>query len=247
MLIIIIVLTGLCIASFIETAAYRVSRDISLIYPPSFCDSCKKKLKIYDIIPVASYLILRGKCRYCKAKIPFKYLLIELLIPALYIYLYLSYKNIYSFLLLSYLITILVYMSMLDIESGFISFIDIGMLYIGSIALLVLSYFSLAPKRVSFYLYGAAAGSVLILLSFLIILLIKKKIPMGTGDLLVIPAVTLFFGFRGAIILLIFSSISGVFIGIALIMFGVVKRNYKFPMIPYITLGVIMEILLFQH
>ena len=70
---------------------------------------------------------------------------------------------------------------------------------------------------------------------------------MGTGDLLVIPAVTLFFGFRGAITVLITASVSGLFIGIALILFGVVKRNYKFPMIPYITLGVIMEILLFQR
>ena len=247
MLIIIIVLVGLCIASFIETAAYRVGRGISLIYPPSFCDNCKKRLKFYDLIPVISYIILGGKCRYCKEKIPSRYLLIEILIPVLYIILYLTTKNIYTFFLQSYLVTILIYMSMLDIDTGFISYIDIGLLYLDSFALIVLSYIGLIPKKVSFYLYGAGAGGGLILLSFLIILLIKKKIPMGTGDLLVIPAVTIFFGFRGAIIVLIISSISGVFIGVALIMFGVVKRNYKFPMIPYITLGVIIEILLFQH
>ncbi|RKX94759.1 MAG: hypothetical protein DRP84_06225 [Spirochaetes bacterium] len=247
MIILIIVLVGLCIASFIETTAYRVSRGISLIHPPSFCDSCQKRLKIYDLIPVVSYAILGGKCRYCKAKIPFRYLLIELLIPSLYVFIYLNYKNIYSFFLLSYLLTILTYMSMLDIDSGYISFIDIGLLYLGSIGLIVLSYIGLIPKGVSFYLYGALTGLALILLSFLIILLIKKKIPMGTGDLLVIPAVTIFFGFRGALTVLITASVSGLFIGIALILFGVVKRNYKFPMIPYITLGVIMEILLFQH
>jgi len=247
MLIIIIILIGLCIASFIETAVYRINRDISLIYPPSFCDNCKKKLKIYDLIPILSYIILGGKCRYCKAKIPLKYLLIEISIPSLYVILYILNNNFYKFLLLSYLITILIYLSMLDIESGYISFIDIGLVYIGSIALLVLSYTGLITKGMLFYLYGAIIGLALILLSFLIVVIIRKKIPMGAGDLLVIPAVTLFFGFKGAITLLIVSSVSGVFIGIILIMFNVVKRDYKFPMIPYITLGVIIEILVFQH
>ena len=247
MLIIIIVLSGLCIASFIETLAYRVNRDISILYPPSFCDHCKKRLKFYDLIPVVSYLLLGGKCRYCNEKIPIRYLIIELFIPSLYVILYFRYNNIYRFILYSYLITVLIYMSLLDIESGFISFFDIGSLYIGSVALLVISYYGLIPKRISFYLYGAAAGSALIALSFLIILLIKKKIPMGAGDLLVIPAVSIFFGLNGAIMVLIIASVSGIFIGISLIMFSVVKRNFKFPMIPYITLAVIMEILIIQH
>jgi len=247
MLIIIIALSGLCIASFIETLAYRVNRDISIVSPPSFCDHCKKRLRFYDLIPVMSYLILGGRCRYCKEKIPVRYLLIEILIPSLYTALYFEYSNTYQFILYSYLVTILIYMSLLDIESGFISFIDIGSLYIGSIALLIFSIYSLMPKRITFYLYGAAAGSALITLSFLIILLIKRKIPMGTGDLLIIPAASLFFGISGAIRVLIMTSLSGIFIGISLTMFGVVKRNYKFPMIPYLTLGVILELLLFKH
>lgn len=70
---------GASIFSFVNVLIYRVPRKISFVGGRSFCPSCKSKLKPYDMIPVFSYVFLGGKCRNCKAKIPFRYLLVELL------------------------------------------------------------------------------------------------------------------------------------------------------------------------
>lgn len=70
---------GASIFSFVNVLIYRVPRNISFVGGRSFCPSCSARLKPYDMVPVLSYLILRGKCRNCGAKIPFRYLLVELL------------------------------------------------------------------------------------------------------------------------------------------------------------------------
>jgi leader peptidase (prepilin peptidase)/N-methyltransferase len=70
---------GLIIGSFLNVVIYRIPRDQSIIKPPSHCPTCNTKLKWYDNIPILSYLLLKGKCRYCGAKISIKYPLIEIL------------------------------------------------------------------------------------------------------------------------------------------------------------------------
>ncbi len=56
---------GAVFGSFLNCARWRVPRNISLRYPPSMCPSCKTRLGIPDLVPVASYLALRGRCRHC--------------------------------------------------------------------------------------------------------------------------------------------------------------------------------------
>jgi hypothetical protein len=57
------------IASFICLAAHRIPRHESIVRPRSHCDACKKELAAYDMIPIVSYLLLSGRCRYCRAPI----------------------------------------------------------------------------------------------------------------------------------------------------------------------------------
>ena len=78
--IVIIVLTlliGLCVGSFLNVVIYRLPNEMSLAYPASHCPKCEHELKWYDNIPLFSYIFLRGKCRYCKCKISFRYPLVE--------------------------------------------------------------------------------------------------------------------------------------------------------------------------
>jgi len=69
---------GCCIGSFLNVVIYRLPLDKSLVKPPSSCPSCGKFIRFYDNIPIFSWLILRGKCRNCKAPISPRYLVIEL-------------------------------------------------------------------------------------------------------------------------------------------------------------------------
>lgn len=70
-------LFGLMIGSFLNVVAYRVPRKISVVRPPSACPSCGHPIRPYDNVPVLSWLILRGRCRDCRAPISPRYLLVE--------------------------------------------------------------------------------------------------------------------------------------------------------------------------
>lgn len=72
-------LFGASIGSFIGVIIDRVPRRESIVWPPSHCDNCKKQIQSFENIPVISYLMLGGQCRYCKAKIPAKFFYIELI------------------------------------------------------------------------------------------------------------------------------------------------------------------------
>ncbi|HEX9912829.1 MAG TPA: prepilin peptidase, partial [candidate division Zixibacteria bacterium] len=86
---IIIFIFGLAIGSFLNVCIYRIPLRKSIIFPASHCPKCGNKIRAFDNIPVLSYLILKGKCRYCKEKISFIYPVVELLSGLLFLSLYL--------------------------------------------------------------------------------------------------------------------------------------------------------------
>jgi len=71
------VLVGLAVGSFLNVCIDRLPAGQSLFRPRSHCPACETPLAARDLIPVASYLFLRGKCRYCSAPIPTRVLLVE--------------------------------------------------------------------------------------------------------------------------------------------------------------------------
>lgn len=82
---------GGCIGSFLNVVIYRMPRDLSLVYPGSACPSCKKPIRFYDNIPLVSWLLLRARCRYCKAPISARYFVVELLTALMYVGLFVLY------------------------------------------------------------------------------------------------------------------------------------------------------------
>lgn len=75
---------GTILGSFFHVLATRIAEDKSIIYPPSHCIKCKHKLRWFELIPVVSYIIQKGKCRKCKTKIPLSYILIEIVTGVLF-------------------------------------------------------------------------------------------------------------------------------------------------------------------
>jgi leader peptidase (prepilin peptidase)/N-methyltransferase len=82
---------GCCIGSFLNVVIYRLPREKSLVFPGSACPHCGNPIRFYDNIPLLSWLVLRAKCRRCKAPISPRYFIIELLTGSLYLGLYLAY------------------------------------------------------------------------------------------------------------------------------------------------------------
>ena len=76
---ILVFVIGACIGSFLNVVIYRLPAGKSLVRPPSHCYSCQARLTFIDLIPVLSYLILRGRCRHCGAAFSARYMLVEAL------------------------------------------------------------------------------------------------------------------------------------------------------------------------
>ena len=83
---------GLAFGSFLNVCIYRLPLGLSVVTPRSACPKCKQAIAFYDNLPVLSWLILRGRCRHCKAAISPRYLVIELLTGALFLGLLLVFR-----------------------------------------------------------------------------------------------------------------------------------------------------------
>ena len=133
---------GIFLGSFFDCIANRLSRGESIIKPGSHCENCKHKLSWYELIPVFSFIFQRGRCRKCKIRLPFEYILVEILTGLLFTLSYIRYGISYttlemiiiSSLVIVTIISDLKYMVILDevlIPSGIllliIKFLNVGL------------------------------------------------------------------------------------------------------------------------
>lgn len=81
---------GACVGSFLNVVVWRLPRNESLVTPPSHCPRCNTRLSWRDNIPIFGWLLLRGKCRYCKEPISIRYPLIEFVTGALFVVYYVA-------------------------------------------------------------------------------------------------------------------------------------------------------------
>jgi leader peptidase (prepilin peptidase)/N-methyltransferase len=237
------VLAGMAAASFIGSLSYRVPRRVSMLAPRSYCPGCGRPIRAFDLVPVVSYLILRGRCRACGTAIPVRYFVAEILLPIAYLLMYFRFAPGPEFFLYSYLVSTLFYLSLLDIDWREVGVRDALLPYGGAVPLLVLSLRGFLPDPVSHHLAGAAAASLLAGLSWLIVRLARKRQPMGAGDLIVIPAVGMYFGLMGAVRVMVLSSLLGVLTGAVLVAAKRAERDTRLPMLPFLAGGVLVEVL----
>ena len=97
---------GCCMGSFYNVCIYRLPRGESLVRPRSHCTSCGRTLGVLDLIPIVSYLALKGRCRYCNAPVAPRYLLVELVCGLAFVLIFHRYYISYISLALAIIFSI---------------------------------------------------------------------------------------------------------------------------------------------
>lgn len=230
------VLYGLIIGSFLNVCIYRIPKGDSIAFPPSHCFNCGKKIKWYDLFPVVSYIILGGKCRFCKDKISIRYPLIELATGVLFGALYLSYGFSIELLRYAILIPFLIVIGMIDLDTTDVYDVTV---FIGiACGIVFIGYtFITNGDFLSFIYGGLLAGGVITL----IILLTKG---MGWGDAEICLLCGLFLGLRLTIVMMMLSFVIGGIVGIFLIVTKIKSRKDYIPFGPFIAAATIITIFL---
>lgn len=221
---------GFILGSFYNVVGLRVPESQSIITPPSHCPSCGRRLTIRDLVPVFSYIFLKGKCRTCGSKISPVYPIIELTTGLLFLFSFLRATSVGAMLAGWLLISLLIIVLVSDLAEMIIP--DKVLLWFLPIFILFRVIVPLQPWWDS--LLGAAAGFLLLAAIALI-----SRGGMGGGDVKLFALIGLFTGTKIVLLGFMLSAFFGAFFGIIAMMLGLVKRRQPIPFAPFITLGVL--------
>jgi Type II secretory pathway, prepilin signal peptidase PulO and related peptidases len=243
-----IFILGLIIGLLVNLLIYRIP-DRSSIIAPSSCKACGTQLKARDLIPVFSWLFLKGKCRYCSANISPRYMVVELMTAFSITCLYLKFGFSAYFLAFSYLMILLVAIFFIDMDHRIIPDELILAGLIGGAAVVVYNFVS--PGRMIFGdnnwwtpLVGFFAGSgVLLLVSILGSIIYKSDDAMGMGDVKLMAPIGVFLGWKLCLAALFISILISGLVSLALIVFSLKKRKDTIPFGPFIVIGTYLTIL----
>ncbi len=233
---------GTIFGSFYNVCIYRIPENQSISSPPSHCYNCNARLKPIDLIPILSWVSLRGKCRYCNIKVSPRYSIIELLTGILFMLIYIDFG--YDFLSLYYmvLISLLIIITFIDIDHFII---PDKLILLGSIFAIILNFSGLGISFI-YGLKGAIVSGGLVLLVTLIIEFILKKEVMGGGDIKLYAMIGLFLGIKLSLLTVLLSIYIGGLYGIIVIIYNKIKKyefNSMIPFGPFISIAAVISIL----
>jgi leader peptidase (prepilin peptidase)/N-methyltransferase len=241
-LIIIFFLAGMIIASFLNVCIDRLPAGQSLVYPPSHCTACNRRLAVKDLIPIFSYLWLRGRCRYCGAAIPRRILWVELSTAVLFALATWRFGLSIELAIALFYICIFMVLLVIDWEKGLI-LNKIVLPAIGA-ALVISAAFSIFLPDVEIvpFIGRAAAGGGIGLGIFFLIVIVSRG-GMGWGDVKLAALIGLVTGFPLVFVALLIGVILGGVVAALLLLLKVKKRKEAIPFGPFLAIGAIATLL----
>jgi leader peptidase (prepilin peptidase)/N-methyltransferase len=244
-------LAGLLIGSFLNVCVFRLPRDLSVVQPRSFCPACEKQIGWYDNIPVASYVMLGGRCRQCKARIPLRYLMVELATALAFALCVIALGPTLAALKYAVFSAILITLLATDLEERILpdeftlggAVVGIVFAAVVPIDAGIVTYFlsnalglrmaSIAEALVSAWVAGGSIWLVGWLYEK-----IRHREGMGFGDVKMIAMIGAFLGFQETLLTLILASVLGSVSGVAYVL--ITKKDmatYELPFGSFIGLA----------
>lgn len=252
----IVFIYGLVFGSFYNVVIYRLPLDINIAKGRSFCPHCRTSLRAKDLIPLFSWILLRGKCRYCSSPISFRYPFIEFLTGLLFLSAFLHFGMSWEFFLYASFYSMLLITAMIDLDHMIICdeviyiFSAISTLFlIGSrvsrinteiagieegFAPLILSL----ARSMKDNLYGLLIGAALYALIYFAAKAFYKREAFGSGDIMLMGAIGWILGGKFSIL----TAVLSFYVGLAFILLmklagQKLKLEQEIPFGPYICIS----------
>lgn len=253
-------LWGAATGSFLNVCIYRIPRDESVVKPRSHCPHCNRPIPWYLNIPIFSYLMLRGRCRFCRARITPRYVLVELLVGILFLMVWLKYNVAMGPRPLGVAPTVsaglvpvlwlyvagLVLATFVDLEHMIIpDSVSIGGMGAGIIFSALVPAMHGAPTMRDAVIQsgvGLAFGFGLLGAVGKLGAVVFRKPAMGFGDVKLIGAIGAFTGWEGVVFTVVGSSLVGSIVGMSLVLAGGKRMQSRIPYGPYLAVAALVWI-----
>lgn len=232
---------GLCVGSFLNVCIYRIPVGKSVVSPPSSCPSCGNRLQAAEMVPVLSYIFLKGKCRHCRAPISIQYPLVELATGIVWLVTYLRYGLSIETLALIFLFSILIPVFLIDLTH---MIIPNGLVLTGLIGGIFFFLYHAFVQPISLYdssrwytpLIGmVSASGILFMVALVCLAIYKDDGGMGMGDVKIFLPIGLILGWKLTILTLLASAMLGGIVSFFLLILGIKDRKSAIPFGPFIV------------
>ena len=246
---------GSIIGSFLNVCIHRMPLGKSVVWPSSHCPKCEKRIPWYDNIPFISYILLGGKCRFCRQRISVRYPVVELITALMFVALFNHYRLSYDFFCYVVFICTLIIATFVDIKHRIIpDELSIGGMILGFILNVIkglkLEPFSFNPKIAFNSFLGILIGGGIIFLSgFLFDLVyfkLLKKPPiqgetesMGGGDVKLLAMIGAFLGWQRVLLTFFIAPFFAAVIGIINLK---VRKDHTIPYGPFLSLAAVLSL-----
>jgi leader peptidase (prepilin peptidase)/N-methyltransferase len=253
-------LFGLAIGSFLNVVILRLPEGVSISTPRSRCRNCKKLIGWYDNIPVASYLLLGGRCRHCKQRISARYPLVEALTGIVSVLLYWKFGLTVEWAIFLALAAALIVLAFIDLDHRILPDpITLNGIWIGILVSIFLAqpsplvsrllrmagFEAVNPRVVALTssLLGAIVGGGLLWAVAEAYLRFRGVEGMGFGDVKMMAMVGAFLGAPLALLTIMVGSLSGSIVGLVFIRLANKTREYELPFGTFLSFAGIVAVL----
>jgi leader peptidase (prepilin peptidase)/N-methyltransferase len=226
---------GAAVGSFLNVIILRLPEEKSIVFPASHCPECRHPIRLYDNIPLISYLFLKGRCRDCGGSISLRYPLVEGLTAILSLMIYWKFGPSMQYLCVFVFTCSLIVITFIDLDHQIIpdviSLPGIPIFFLAAVFVMNLRFFDA-------FLGFLIGGGVLYGVAFVYELITKRE-GMGGGDIKLLAMIGAFLGWQSLLFVLLISSFAGAAVGIALMIIKGQDMKYAVPFGPFLSLGAI--------
>ena len=235
------IVMGLLVGSFLTVVVDRVPRGGSVVQPPSACGACGNRLTAPDLVPIGSWLVLRGKCRHCGNPIGVEPLIIEIATATIFVLFGLKFGAdpvLPAFCILGAALVALVWIDLhefrLPREITYTAFV------LSSIVIVIAALINDEPERIWMSALGAG-----IALAIMGLIYLASRGGMGDGDVRLAPLLGLHLGYLNPGIVpvgLFFGFAIGAVVGVVAMAVGKAGRKTALPFGPFLAAGAVLAV-----